>query len=625
MTRSMIAVLCAAALLSCSDATGPTVDPPPPPPKPTLSLSASSAAIMQHEDITLTWEAQHANGCSASGTWSGSKATSGSETITLDVSGSHTFTLACNGAGGEVSRSVTVTVEKLPEPEPNKLTVRATVTPDSGYIPLTVDVFIVVDSAQEGDIRYGIDCTSNGTLEVEDTVSATSYSKQAACTYDIAGSRKVTVHAWQGDAHGQDTARVHLYEKQMPLFIYYYALPDTVRGNETSLLQWKTELAGTCTASGAWSGEKPTAGSQLVQPINDGTEFVLTCSGVADASLTVSDTVTIAMLPAPYMLWAKAAQTYGYGELRGVDLAAFSGLEPGTPVRYRFDCESDGVWELDVESAAGEYIAWGLCDYLTVGEHVVRITIDAPDLSHTFQRSVSVMPARSSQERFTADRPDDEVNPDQLHAIYMVAADGTDRRLDEFGIIGHSVDAAQRWMREQTGGGELIFDMHNGVLDVSFIRMPQSKQELYGYDQRLLLGATREALKSAGFSEKNYVIFFDALTSIRQVCGLAPPRQAHIFLGECPGRLADAPSAHATALDLTVTHEILHLAGLVDIKAPHHVGADHVNDHHDDLMSAYYNYDASRVILDFGRDDYFGENVPAGVRRLEDAPFFRNP
>lgn len=76
---------------------------------PSVTLSANPTSVQSGGSSTLTWSSSNASGCTASGDWSGSKATSGSQTITSLTSDS-TFTLVCTGTGGSTTRSTTVTI-----------------------------------------------------------------------------------------------------------------------------------------------------------------------------------------------------------------------------------------------------------------------------------------------------------------------------------------------------------------------------------------------------------------------------------------------------------------------------------------------------------------------------------
>ena len=71
---------------------------------PTVNLTASPASVARGGSITLSWSSTDANTCTASDSWSGLKATSGAQTMTLNNPA--TFTLSCSGDGGSASGSV---------------------------------------------------------------------------------------------------------------------------------------------------------------------------------------------------------------------------------------------------------------------------------------------------------------------------------------------------------------------------------------------------------------------------------------------------------------------------------------------------------------------------------------
>lgn len=76
---------------------------------PTVTLTVSPASIAAGQSATLSWTTANANNIVASGSWSGQKATSGSES-TGPLSGTSQFTLTVTGpGGGPVSQTVTVT------------------------------------------------------------------------------------------------------------------------------------------------------------------------------------------------------------------------------------------------------------------------------------------------------------------------------------------------------------------------------------------------------------------------------------------------------------------------------------------------------------------------------------
>lgn len=90
---------------------------------PVVSISASPTATTTGQVVTLTWSVANPTGssCTASGAWSGTLATSGSQTVTAGAAGTANYTLTC----GSVSNTAVVTVA-TPPPSP---TVSLTLAP----------------------------------------------------------------------------------------------------------------------------------------------------------------------------------------------------------------------------------------------------------------------------------------------------------------------------------------------------------------------------------------------------------------------------------------------------------------------------------------------------------------
>ncbi len=75
---------------------------------PTVTLTASPTTILSGGISTLTWSSTNATSCTASGGWSGTEATSGSQSVSPTSTTS--YTLTCTGGGGSASASATVAV-----------------------------------------------------------------------------------------------------------------------------------------------------------------------------------------------------------------------------------------------------------------------------------------------------------------------------------------------------------------------------------------------------------------------------------------------------------------------------------------------------------------------------------
>jgi hypothetical protein len=149
---------------------------PTPTPAPTLSFTSNQTSVNVGESITLTWSSSNTSGCSASGYWTGSKSTSGNESIVIESIGSQTFTLSCSGSGGTTQASVSVSGDGFTGVVVDGYIRDATVFLDTNN-NLTQDVnesnttsdssgsFILTNSQEILVAVDGIDVDSNNNLE----------------------------------------------------------------------------------------------------------------------------------------------------------------------------------------------------------------------------------------------------------------------------------------------------------------------------------------------------------------------------------------------------------------------------------------------------------------------------
>ena len=86
------------------------------PAAPTLTLATSS--IVVGSSTTITWSSANNQGCTASGSWTGALATSGTQTVTPTVVGTDTYTLVCTNTvtGASPPTSVTLSVTSAAPP-----------------------------------------------------------------------------------------------------------------------------------------------------------------------------------------------------------------------------------------------------------------------------------------------------------------------------------------------------------------------------------------------------------------------------------------------------------------------------------------------------------------------------
>ncbi len=99
---------------------------------PKVNLSSADSSVVQGSATVLTWAASNSAACSASGGWSGAKATSGSEN-TATIMSRTDFVLTCYGTNGRIATaSVSVDVTAPPAPVSSGGVVDVTPTPDTG-------------------------------------------------------------------------------------------------------------------------------------------------------------------------------------------------------------------------------------------------------------------------------------------------------------------------------------------------------------------------------------------------------------------------------------------------------------------------------------------------------------
>jgi hypothetical protein len=230
------------------------------------------------------------------------------------------------------------------------------------------------------------------------------------------------------------------------------------------------------------------------------------------------------------------------------------------------------------------------------------------------------LPATAAQEvlpRSTADRAD-EVSGPQIHAIYVVAADGTDTGLDTDGTIERTVRSWNTWLESQTAGkGGFRLDTYGGgTLDVSFYRAPHTDAEIQArgpYVRDLLEGDLRAAHFDA--SGKLYAVYYDGTSTYSCGGGAYPPtlegNVAALYLHGLVGQPVPCdsnsfvPNGEPGYLEFAMLHEILHTLGFVPACAPHQFATGHVSEPSNDLMYAGSEPWSLPPTLDVGHDDYF--------------------
>ncbi len=245
---------------------------------PTVSLQANPTQVNAQGSTNLTWSSTNANSCTASGgSWSGSKATSGSETVG-PIAATTNFTLVCRNAGGEEgSATMQVTVTQA-QPAP---TVTLAANPSNIASGATTQLTWTSTNATSCSASGGW----SGSKATSGSQSVGPFSANTSFALTCTGSG------------GSDSASTAITVAPRPT-VSIAANPASVTAGGSATVTWTSTGATACTASGAWSGGKATSGSQQVGPLSANSTFALACSG-AGGSQTSSATVQVTQPPAP--------------------------------------------------------------------------------------------------------------------------------------------------------------------------------------------------------------------------------------------------------------------------------------------------------------------------------------
>ena len=241
-------------------------------PAPTLTLTAAPTSIQSGGSSQLTWTTTNAAACTASGSWSGSKAVSGTE-ATGALTNSGSYALTCIGDGGTVTKSASVTVQAAPT-----LTLSASPT-----------------SVQSGSASQLTWSTTNATSCIASGGwTGTKATTGSQSTGALAANTSYTLTCSGAGGSVAQTASIAVTATPTPT-LTLGASPTSVASGGASQLTWAATNATSCTASGSWSGTKATSGTQSTGALTANSSYTLTCTGSGGSvAQTAAVTVTAA-------------------------------------------------------------------------------------------------------------------------------------------------------------------------------------------------------------------------------------------------------------------------------------------------------------------------------------------
>jgi len=247
---------------------------------PSISLSANPTSVSSGGSSTLTWSVTNATSCTASGGWSGNKATSGSQSVG-PISSSTDYVLTCTDGTNSSSRSVTVAVAAPPPPAPTvTLAANPTSVASGGSTQLTWSSTNATSCTASGG--WTGNKNTSGNQNISNLTTNTTFTLQ--CT--------------GGGGTAQQSAMVTVVGAPPAPTVTLSANPTAVTAGGSSTLTWSSTNATSCVATGGWTGTKATSGNQSTGTLNATTLFALACTGTGGTAQQ-SVTVTVNAVPPP--------------------------------------------------------------------------------------------------------------------------------------------------------------------------------------------------------------------------------------------------------------------------------------------------------------------------------------
>jgi hypothetical protein len=236
----------------------------------------------------------------------------------------------------------------------------------------------------------------------------------------------------------------------------------------------------------------------------------------------------------------------------------------------------------------------------------------------------------------TADQPD-TISAFLVHVVYAVPADAPDRFAERALPILSDVAAIESWWRRQDPGRSPRFDLLGaacdsgiGRLDLSQVRLPHDAA--YYADPRSgfeRITADLEEQVAFRAPDKKYLVYYDGPVERRSICGTSPlgpptgPASCVVYLdsycGQDVGRGGEAAA--------TAAHELLH--NLAALPRAHQCAGNraHACDAWQDILypAVESGILLDRLLLDVGRDDYYGLGSTANAGwDVRESPFLEH-
>ena len=250
------------------------------PAAPTVSLVARPLALTSGAPVVLDWASTNATTCTARGDWSGTRAPSGTASLSAR-SGIRNYELSCTGPGGTASASTSADV-----PVP-------TVTPTVSFTADPPRIALGASTTLHWRAVNADRCASSGAWTGSRAASGTAVVTPTATNYVY------TLTCTSSTGSTTTTAGLLVDGAIQPPTVSLAATPPRITTAGSATLQWSTTDATSCVATGAWSGARPTSGSQAVSPTFGIHHYTLTCTGPTGTTAATTTLTVDQPLPGP--------------------------------------------------------------------------------------------------------------------------------------------------------------------------------------------------------------------------------------------------------------------------------------------------------------------------------------
>jgi hypothetical protein len=222
------------------------------------------------------------------------------------------------------------------------------------------------------------------------------------------------------------------------------------------------------------------------------------------------------------------------------------------------------------------------------------------------------------------DRVPDAVASYQLHAVYAIPSDGTDRFFERALPIARDLAAIDSWWRLQDPTRTLRWDLQTfpgcdsafGGLDIAFVRLPQPGSVYAPITSGGYQVLARDLAAVFTDAYKKYAVYYDGpIAPEADICGVSsfgPVDRGASFAftlvnGSPEGFCGSLGGADYMAQ--TMAHEIIHNLGAILPNAPHYCENGHVSDAPGDIKRSFGTSNSLfDYALDIGHDDYYGHS-----------------